>query len=331
MDLPLSIDAEIDRLAQTIAVQLAAKIKAQLIPSLEHDMQDVAEHLTPIEPPAAAPTKVEAAPPSLPDTAASVVDGVLDEPLADALSIDSLGAVVGVPPDEMVAAVMEAAAKAVQAGVRVDDVAAFLGMPEHPSEETQALELAAFREAIKHETRRQKEADKAQRAEEAAARRVAKMAERRKKEEAARKQRLEATAAAAHKKFVAVPATVISRELAAISDGRRRRILIVGLLPSQTNIINQEFSKAFDLAFFSSDRIAGLRNASQNVDLVVTMTDFISHAHEEGVQGSEDRRRVSGGMTRLRNTLRDYYNEAYPPVVGAMLVASRRMPQHTAA
>lgn len=88
---------------------------------------------------------------------------------------------------------------------------------------------------------------------------------------------------------------------------QRKRICIVGLLPGQANMIENEFGAKFKFNFFESDNaIAHLRSAAETADEVLVFANKISHKHTEAINAVRDSTIVvHGGMTSLRAKLTD--------------------------
>lgn len=80
------------------------------------------------------------------------------------------------------------------------------------------------------------------------------------------------------------------------------QIGIVGLLPEQVRIVQQEFPQ-HSLRFLSKDRESETNAFTKGCDKVVLMTNFIGHHMQDRVPLPK-RVFCSGGMTKLRNTLK---------------------------
>lgn len=90
----------------------------------------------------------------------------------------------------------------------------------------------------------------------------------------------------------------------------RRKVLIVGLLGQQANVLKEQFGKHLDLSFWNEDRVndrlQGLLDSNQTV---FGATKFISHAIDGVLTRSPDYRRVHGGVSKLRGELRALLKE----------------------
>lgn len=87
------------------------------------------------------------------------------------------------------------------------------------------------------------------------------------------------------------------------------RVLIMGLKPQQAGLISQEFSSCFDLRFWKEEGVTKLDSMAKNADVVVSMTDFITHSQEAHVKDLPNYRRMGGGMAGLREMLTRLYVE----------------------
>lgn len=91
------------------------------------------------------------------------------------------------------------------------------------------------------------------------------------------------------------------------------RILIVGLLDSQSAHVKREFDRVFDLRFVGSNESTDkLKSNAAQADVVYVMGDFVSHSTNDLI------RRVGavphvlhGGLTKLRDTLTSLYVEKH--------------------
>ncbi|WP_031570612.1 hypothetical protein [Acidithiobacillus thiooxidans] len=90
----------------------------------------------------------------------------------------------------------------------------------------------------------------------------------------------------------------------------RRKVLVVGLLGQQANVLKEQFGKHLDLSFWNEDRVndrlQGLLDSNQTV---FGATKFISHAIDGVLTRSPDYRRVHGGVSKLRGELRALLKE----------------------
>lgn len=87
---------------------------------------------------------------------------------------------------------------------------------------------------------------------------------------------------------------------------RQPKVLIVGLLPQQRNLIASEFSQYFDLRFWKDESPHTLKSLTKTSDVVIIMTDWVAHGHVATVKaaGGQDKiRLMSGTMTTLREYL----------------------------
>lgn len=89
------------------------------------------------------------------------------------------------------------------------------------------------------------------------------------------------------------------------------KVAIIGLLPDQVHMIEQEFKEMLDVRCHTTDYARGRgRIIAHGADVVVLMTKFISHDTQESVKPYAKRLElVSGGMTALRECLENLYLE----------------------
>ncbi len=94
----------------------------------------------------------------------------------------------------------------------------------------------------------------------------------------------------------------------------RRKVLIVGLLSQQANVLKTQFGKDLDLSFWNEDRVndrlQALLDTSQTV---FGATKFISHAIDGTLTRAGDYRRVHGGISKLRGELHALLKEEPVP------------------
>lgn len=91
---------------------------------------------------------------------------------------------------------------------------------------------------------------------------------------------------------------------------RKPKLCIAGLLPQQAGMISSEFASVFDLYFWKNEEPRKLKEYASSCEAVFTVTDFIGHDTENLIKSVNGNLiRVSGGMTRLRETLTNYWVE----------------------
>lgn len=93
------------------------------------------------------------------------------------------------------------------------------------------------------------------------------------------------------------------------SRASKPRILVVGLLPAQKHLIQQEFSSYLDIRFAESNTIHKLlRQKMQGCEHTFLMTNFVGHSMDGVIANSgSSYQRVSGGMSALRDAITDYF------------------------
>lgn len=322
-----SLDAEIVRLAGVIAKALADRIKASLKEELAGVVPEVvaAEPQPKLDTSPAAEASVETEPAIANPEGTSAPTGI--SPIPDLednraswrAELDSLEGFSEDVRDDIgtLGEVYELACKAVDAGIRADEIEGYLSQAsvlagEQLAPDDAACRLALFRSAVSFETRERKREDKERRAAEAASRKLAKMAQKREKvaaQQAKRRRELEGLLSKAN--TPALPVAPVVVEIKPIADALRKAVVVVGLLPSQVDMIKREFGEAFEFAFYDNEHLGRMTNILPHADGVVLMTDFISHSHSDLFDGLGKLIRVTGGMTSLRKALRDYYQESY--------------------
>lgn len=89
-----------------------------------------------------------------------------------------------------------------------------------------------------------------------------------------------------------------------------KRVTIIGLLPQQSGMIQNEFHDVFNLAFFKDGPAQQLRDVVRNADHVITFTSKIPHHFENIIKSAgKEVIRAYGGMTELRDRLMKLYVE----------------------
>lgn len=103
-----------------------------------------------------------------------------------------------------------------------------------------------------------------------------------------------------------VPAQ-IERTVSKPHSTPKARLLIVGLLPAQQELVRQRYSKHLDMRFVSSQETPQQITARVgDVDKVLLMTNFINHSHQNTaiqLKGREHVLPVAGGMSSLYKAL----------------------------
>ena len=327
-----SLDAEIVRLAGVIAKALADRIKASLKAELAGFVPEVTtiETATPHEPPAqeAISAEVDEAIAGIEATSAQEANPTsLHANIRTSWRAELEGA-EGIPEDvrENIGAfgdVYELACKAVDGGIRAEEIETYVTQAselagEILAPEDAAVRIALFRSAVSFETRERKREEKERRATEANARRVQKMANRRERIAAQQDKRRKEIDNLLGKPQESTPQpapTVI--EIKPVSDAIRKAVVVVGLLPAQADMIRREFQAGFELAFYDTEHLGRMTNILPHADVVILMTDFISHSHSDLFDKLARLIRVPGGMSSIRKALRDFYQESYLSAKGA--------------
>ena len=89
-----------------------------------------------------------------------------------------------------------------------------------------------------------------------------------------------------------------------------RKIAIIGLLAAQKQVIEREFSQAFDIRFYETDDAKGraFSDAVSRCEAALLMISFINHSIESAVKATGTRIiKAPGGMSSLRDKLTELY------------------------
>ena len=90
---------------------------------------------------------------------------------------------------------------------------------------------------------------------------------------------------------------------------RSPRVVVVGLLPQQANILSNEFADCLDLRFLKDTSASRLRRAATGAALVVAHISHMSHKQLNVGSMPCLLVKVSGGLTKIRDTLTKFYVE----------------------
>lgn len=110
---------------------------------------------------------------------------------------------------------------------------------------------------------------------------------------------------------------IVSSVVPESSHRKLPRVLVMGLKPQQAGLIMQEFGACLDLRFWKEEGVTKLDSMAKNADVVVSMTDFITHSQEDHVKDLPYYRRQGGGLGGLRDTLTRLYVEHGGDTAGA--------------
>ncbi|KWU17761.1 hypothetical protein [Burkholderia cenocepacia] len=111
-------------------------------------------------------------------------------------------------------------------------------------------------------------------------------------------------------------------ENAGLSSGmkaaqRLAKVLVLGLLPGQARTIEREFKDKFRFEFMEAEcSHHELRQNAQGAQFIFAMTGFINHSDEKQITSTAKERymRVEGGLTRLRDALRETHQTSRLPL-----------------
>jgi len=86
----------------------------------------------------------------------------------------------------------------------------------------------------------------------------------------------------------------------------RKKVIVVGLLPVQTNEVQKEFGAFYDLRFFHSNTpVPQIRESMKKVDFAVMMTNFVSHSTQTAMRSHPGFIYCNGNSTALKMKLRE--------------------------
>ena len=86
---------------------------------------------------------------------------------------------------------------------------------------------------------------------------------------------------------------------------RKPKVVIIGLLHRQQQLIVKEFDKEFDLRFLKEE--SGYEKYVKHADYIIAFTSFTDHGRLERIKHFPGYINVSGGMTALRDKLTELY------------------------
>lgn len=86
----------------------------------------------------------------------------------------------------------------------------------------------------------------------------------------------------------------------------RKKVIVVGLLPVQTNEVQKDFGSFYDLRFFHSNTpIPQIRESMKNVDFAILMTRFVSHSMATAMRTHPGFIFCDGNSTALKMKLKE--------------------------
>lgn len=90
-----------------------------------------------------------------------------------------------------------------------------------------------------------------------------------------------------------------------------KRILIVGLLPEQTQVVEKGLRDCFDLRFWKNENLEALRDTARNADKIFIMKRFVSHSYQDLLKSvGASFVVVPGATSELMAVLERYYLES---------------------
>ena len=86
----------------------------------------------------------------------------------------------------------------------------------------------------------------------------------------------------------------------------RRKVLVVGLLPIQTQETQRDFGRVFDFKFITSNTPSQqIKDASKNADIAIIMTQFVSHSTQAALRQHPGFEYCNGNSTALKMLLEE--------------------------
>jgi len=86
----------------------------------------------------------------------------------------------------------------------------------------------------------------------------------------------------------------------------RPKVIVVGLLPVQTNEVQKEFGAFYDLRFFGSNTpVPQIRESMKNVDFAVMMTKFVNHSTQSAMRSHPGFIYCNGNSSALKMALKE--------------------------
>lgn len=88
---------------------------------------------------------------------------------------------------------------------------------------------------------------------------------------------------------------------------QRRKVVVVGLLPIQTQETQRDFGRVFDFKFISSSNTPSqqIRDAAKNADIAIIMTQFVSHSTQAALRAHPGFTYCNGNSTALKHLLEE--------------------------
>jgi hypothetical protein len=102
------------------------------------------------------------------------------------------------------------------------------------------------------------------------------------------------------------PASINGVKTAEKKIDTRKKVIVVGLLPVQTNEVQKEFGAYYDLRFFHSNTpVPQIRESMKNVDFAIMMTNFVSHSTQSAMRSHPGFIYCNGNSTALKMALKE--------------------------
>ena len=88
----------------------------------------------------------------------------------------------------------------------------------------------------------------------------------------------------------------------------RKKVLIVGLLPQQSTIIQREFGDVYKLSFWKDESLHKLKSMADHADYVITSVSFVSHKVTDILKTCQvEMINCSGGLSTVKDKLTELY------------------------
>ena len=104
--------------------------------------------------------------------------------------------------------------------------------------------------------------------------------------------------------------TKLQKQTKVATQTRQKKILVIGLLPDQTNEIQKALGSAFDLTFWKDENTHSLKQMIPYQDKIYVMKRFISHSTQDTLHSANATfTLVPGATTELLHVMEKYFFE----------------------
>lgn len=109
------------------------------------------------------------------------------------------------------------------------------------------------------------------------------------------------------------------------TKSKRRKVLVVGLIPAQMGHIDREFGNTFDMEFLETGEYAKAKALAPHCDIVYLHVKHGSHSMQDTLRSAgANLRLVGGGMTELRTQLQGYWERVKKEGVSTITTPTTR-------